>query len=70
METITKLKKWLKQDGNSELKLASILGYESPYTIKSWIKNNRIPSFQETNVLRAIKGAINVTIESNSTQKK
>ena len=60
MNTITRLNLWLQLEGNSKAKLAGLLGYESSETIQYWIRKKSIPTFQEANVIRIIKGESNV----------
>jgi len=59
MEEIKMLKKWMKQPGNTAVKMAMELEYTSSTTINKWIERNCIPAHQRTRVLELItrKGA-------------
>ena len=53
---IRAIKRWLKFEGNSEVVLASKLGYTSSVAIKMWIKRNNVPTYMRdrlTEVLEA-----------------
>lgn len=58
MKTISDLKKWLKAPENNKRKLAYLLGYSTPETIAVWIRNGRVPKFQEERVNAVIKKGI------------
>lgn len=45
IKLVTKLKWWLGKDNNNETKLAALLGYRSPNTIKNWLKSGEIPYY-------------------------
>lgn len=40
-----KLKQWLKKSGNSNAKLAYLLGYKSGSTISNWLTRKTIPEY-------------------------
>lgn len=44
---LKELKHWLKQDGNSTIKLAYMLNYKTSTTINNWIARKRIPNYME-----------------------
>lgn len=50
MKLLNSLKAWLKKPGNSEAKLAVMLGYRDAAPIKAWIRRKRIPVFQTERV--------------------
>jgi len=67
---ISALKRWLKENGNSEAKLASILGYSSSVSISNWISRKRIPRHRLIQVLEIIGyGEVPVTSEKRQIKK-
>lgn len=52
--TVSKLTAWLKQPGNTQAKLAYLLGYETSNVVTQWIKRERIPKHAEWRVLEII----------------
>lgn len=53
---VKKVVSWLKKKGNSEVKLASELGYSTSTAIYQWVKRGRIPQKQIANVERVLNG--------------
>lgn len=43
VKLMVKLKKWLKNDGNTQVKLAKKLNYKSGATISQWLARGKIP---------------------------
>jgi hypothetical protein len=60
------LKSWLKREGNSEARLAVMLGYRDAAPIKQWLRRERIPSYQEVRVTQIVKENPNVSAEQRS----
>ncbi len=54
MILLTELKKWLKKEGNSEARLAVLLGYRDAAPIKQWIRRKSIPSYQIERVRKIV----------------
>lgn len=50
MKLLTDLKAWLKEKGNSEARLAVLLGYRDAAPIKQWLRRKRIPVYQQDRV--------------------
>ena len=48
------VKDWLKVPENTEIKLASLLGYRSSATISNWLKRKRIPEYMREPLERII----------------
>jgi len=66
---LSDLKRWLKKDGNSEARLAAILGYRGSEAVRQWIRRGRIPTYQEMRVTQIVKEASNVGSEQRSEGK-
>jgi hypothetical protein len=54
MNILTALKSWLKKPGNSEAKLAVLVGYRDAAPIKAWIRRKRIPSYRIEQVTQIV----------------
>lgn len=64
MKLLADLKAWLKIPGNSEARLAVLIGYRDAAPIKQWIRRRRIPVFRIEQVTKIVtKGKQNVVTE-------
>lgn len=55
-DVILELKQWLKIEGNTLVKLASLLGYQTTGAVSVWLSRKKIPVYRREDVLRAING--------------
>lgn len=53
------LVKWLKRPGNSQAKMAAILGYKTSTTIANWLTRGAIPEREKARVRDIVRGAKN-----------
>lgn len=51
---ITKIKRWLKTEGNTGVKLAKMLKYKSSATISHWLNNGRVPKREVERVIKVL----------------
>jgi hypothetical protein len=52
---LRELKRWLKRPGNSNAKLAYLMGYKSGSTIANWVSRKSIPNHVLPQLKRIIK---------------
>lgn len=52
---LKQLKNWLKKPGNSNAKLAYLLGYKSGSTITNWLARKSIPEYRYAELKRIIR---------------
>lgn len=58
MTVLQELKKWLKTPGNSEAKLAVMLGYRDGAAIKAWVRRKRVPNARMDQVQKIIEKGV------------
>lgn len=68
-EDIAKLKYWLTLRGNSQVKLAGILGYTSSIAIDNWIARDRIARNRLLQVMEIIENDIAKSSKARESKK-
>lgn len=51
---LSAIRKWLKKEGNTEAKLAGVLGYQSSVAIKMWFRRGNVPVYMRARVMEVI----------------
>ena len=59
-DEIKKLKKWLTIPGNSQTKIAAMLGYQSSMAIYKWLQRGQIPRNRLTQVMEILNGELSI----------
>jgi hypothetical protein len=54
MILLKKMIAWLKKPGNTEAKLAVLLGYRDAAPVKAWVRRKRIPSYRIEQVTQIV----------------
>ena len=52
---LAQLKRWLKKPGNSNVKLAYLLGYKSATTISNWLARGSVPDYIKPQLKEVLK---------------